>query len=77
MFFNNVCVLICGKGGFVGAKRFTFLRNSPYEDVQYCRSGIFREVLIFLNFTKCSNSRILESHDFFIIIALLKKSENL
>ena len=30
--WNNVCVLICGKGGVVCGKRLTFLRNSLYED---------------------------------------------
>ena len=44
----------------------------------YCRSGDIREVLIFANYERRTNSRILESHEIIIIIALpMIKIENL
>ena len=43
----------------------------------YCRSGNIREVLIFANFARRTNSRIQESLEkYYYNIALLKKNKN-
>ena len=45
--------------------------------IRYCRSGNIREVSIFANFARRINSRIQNLAKNIIIIALLKKNENL
>ena len=55
-----------------------FVRNSVLLgfNFDYCRPGNIREVLIFANFARRTNSRIQKSREIILKKALLKKKEN-
>ena len=59
-------------------KMFFFLKSLLYTLLgvtsQYCRSGNIREVLIFANFARRTNSQIQESRKNSYKIALIKKN---
>ena len=57
---------------------FTVITTLGITNIICCRSGNFREVLIFANLAEMTNSRIQESHkNYFHNSAILKKNENL